>query len=159
MGELPEALQSARRGIAAARKLVASSPELTEPRVRLAYALTAEGRVNEKLGRRAEAAGSLREAIATMESMPLAARNPVDDYSLACKHALLAGVLAASPLAAREARAEADWAMDALRRAADRGYRNLSNMRSDTDLEPLRPRPEFQALLMDLAFPDWPFAP
>jgi len=158
-GQLPGALESARRGIDVARKLVASSPELTEPRVRLAYALTAEGRVNEKLGRRAEAGGSLREAIATMESIPLAARNPVDDYSLACKHALLAGVLGGDSPVVLMTRSEGDQAMEALRRAVARGYRNLSNMRSDTDLEALRPRPEFQALLMDMAFPDWPFAP
>jgi hypothetical protein len=31
-------------------------------------------------------------------------------------------------------------------------------MRRDTDLDPLRLRPDFQLLLMDLAMPDDPFA-
>ena len=160
VGQLPEALDSARRGIAAARKLVASSPKLTRFRVRLAYVLTAEGRVEEKLGRRAEAEGSLREAIATNQAIPPLARSTTNDYSLACEHTLLAGLLAGSgPAAAGEARAEGDRAMEVLRRSVADGYRNLALMRSDTDLDALRPRPEFQALLMDLAFPDRPFAP
>ena len=71
---------------------MASSPELTRFRVRLAYVLTAEGRVDEKLGRRAEAAGSLREAIATNQAIPPLARSTTNDYSLACEHALLAGL-------------------------------------------------------------------
>jgi hypothetical protein len=31
-------------------------------------------------------------------------------------------------------------------------------MRRDTDLDPLRSRTDFELLLMDLAFPDQPFA-
>jgi len=49
--------------------------------------------------------------------------------------------------------------MEVLRRCVADGYRNLALLRSDTDLDALRLRPEFQAVLMDLAFLDRPFAP
>jgi hypothetical protein len=38
-----------------------------------------------------------------------------------------------------------------LKRAIGAGYRDLAHMRIDTD--PLRSRPDFQLLMMDLAFP------
>jgi eukaryotic-like serine/threonine-protein kinase len=40
-----------------------------------------------------------------------------------------------------------------LKRAIGAGYRDLAHMRIDTDLDPLRSRPDFQLLMMDLAFP------
>jgi hypothetical protein len=48
--------------------------------------------------------------------------------------------------------------MKALQQAVDAGYRDLSNLRTDTDLEPIRSRSDFQLLLMDLAMPKNPFA-
>jgi hypothetical protein len=80
-------------------------------------------------------------------------------YDLACYQALLAGAAAnpGSGLTAAEGRAEANRAMSALRRAVAAGYRNLAHMQTDTDLDPLRSRPDFQALMMDLAMPTDPF--
>jgi hypothetical protein len=37
------------------------------------------------------------------------------------------------------------------------GYRDVAWMRRDPDLDPLRPRADFQVLLLDLAFPADPF--
>jgi hypothetical protein len=51
-----------------------------------------------------------------------------------------------------------DRAMAALRRALERGYRNVNLIRKDPDLNPLRSRPDFQAMLLDLTFPADPFA-
>jgi serine/threonine-protein kinase len=84
----------------------------------------------------------------------------VDRYNLACVHAVLAGIAAApgSGMTASEGRAEADRAMHWLRQAVDAGYRNVALMQRDHDLDPLRSRPDFQLLLMDLEFPDDPFA-
>jgi hypothetical protein len=48
--------------------------------------------------------------------------------------------------------------MTALRGAIDFGYRDLDQLRSDVDLKPLRSRPDFQLLMMDLAMPAEPFA-
>ena len=57
-----------------------------------------------------------------------------------------------------EARAAADRAMYRLREAVAAGFRDLAHMRTDTDLDPLRSRLDFQLLMMDLAMPDDPFA-
>ena len=59
--------------------------------------------------------------------------------------------------AARPA-ASANRRFDALRRAVAAGLRDVAFMRRDPDLDALRPRPDFQILIMDLAFPDNPFA-
>jgi len=64
-----------------------------------------------------------------------------------------------SGLSADEARPEGDRAMMMLRRAVAAGYRNLRQMRGDKDLDPIRSRPDFQMLMLDVAFPDRPFAP
>jgi len=44
-------------------------------------------------------------------------------------------------------------------RAVAAGLQDAAFMRRDADLDPLRARPDFQMLMMDLAFPDEPFAP
>lgn len=69
-------------------------------------------------------------------------------------HDLLFGLLAL-----QNGLIEQDQLMNAFRAWTLDRSRNLALMRFDTDLDALRPRPEFQALLMDLAFPDRPFAP
>ena len=48
----------------------------------------------------------------------------------------------------------------ALRRTVALGYSHVDLFRTDPDLEPLRDAPgPFRDFLMDLAFPDDPFAP
>src|SRR5262249_60801917 len=58
-----------------------------------------------------------------------------------------------------EGRVEFDRAMDTLRRAVAAGYNSFDWMRRDPDLDPLRSRPDFQLLMMDLAMPAGPLAP
>ena len=53
---------------------------------------------------------------------------------------------------------EARKAMSSLRQAVVAGYRNTAVMDKETALDPLRSRPDFQILMMDLAFPAEPFA-
>ena len=48
--------------------------------------------------------------------------------------------------------------MVVLRRAVAGGYRNVARINRDPDLDPLRARPDFQALMMDLAMPADPFS-
>jgi serine/threonine-protein kinase len=85
---------------------------------------------------------------------------PIDCYNLACGNATLAGIAALprSGMTAAEGRAAAEQAMQWLHRAVARGYRNVALMQRDPDLDPLRSRPDFQLLMMDLEFPDDPFA-
>ena len=44
-----------------------------------------------------------------------------------------------------------------LKRAVAVGFHDLSQMQTDTDLDPLRSRADFQTLMMDLAMPADPF--
>jgi hypothetical protein len=83
-----------------------------------------------------------------------------DCYNLACLHAQLASLEAmpGSREEAAEGRAAAERAMQWLHRAVARGWRNVPVMERDHDLDPLRSRLDFQLLMMDLKFPDDPFA-
>ena len=46
--------------------------------------------------------------------------------------------------------------MKSLRRAVAAGWNQPAHMRADTDLDPIRSRPDFQMLMLDLAMPDRP---
>jgi serine/threonine-protein kinase len=85
---------------------------------------------------------------------------PIDCYNLACGYATLAGIAIEpdSAMTVTEGRAAGERAMQWLQRAVARGYRNVALMQRDHDIDPLRSRPDFQLLMMDLEFPDDPFA-
>ena len=48
--------------------------------------------------------------------------------------------------------------MKSLRRAVAAGWNRPAHMRADTDLDPIRSRPDYQMLVLDLAMPADPFA-
>ena len=59
-----------------------------------------------------------------------------------------------------EGLAEAEQAVPGVRQAINAGYGNLVWIRTgDPDLTPIRSRPDFQALMMDMSMPTEPFAP
>ena len=153
VGRPSEALEAARDAVAMARGLVVSNPEFTRARSQLAMALISQGRAEARLGLRSEAAASLREAIAITEPLPDSS-NLFGRFYMTCAHSLLAGVLDGD-----EARAEADRAIDAANASVARGLHDLPAFRNEPDMNLIRPRPEFQHLLMDMAFPEDPFAP
>ena len=131
---------------------------MTEFRSELATTLSLMGRV-EQAGRRIPAAvATVRKALVILEGLPTL--RPIELYTQACNHGWLAGVAAmpSSGLTVAEGRAEADHAMDSLRRAVAAGYRDLAGMKVDTDLDALRDRPDFRLLMLDLAMPADPFA-
>jgi hypothetical protein len=102
--------------------------------------------------RRAEAERALRTAESLRDRL-----KPVDPsvhYDVACVLAQLS--VRADSTADRAALN--DRAMNTLLLAATTGYRNHAHMRNDSDLVPLRHRSEYQLLLLDLAFPEDPFA-
>src|SRR5262249_42003106 len=109
-------------------------------------------------GHHSEAASATREAVAILERLSIL--DPRDCYNLACGNATLAGIAALprSGLTAAEGRAAAEQAMPWLPRAVARGYRNVPVLERDHDLDPIRSRPDFQLLMMDVEFPDDPFA-
>jgi serine/threonine-protein kinase len=157
-GKPAEAMSEFEKAIAIMQKLADANPNVMEWQTELANDLGFIGGIHLKAGRFAEAASSLRRAITILTLLP--SRRPTDLYNLACGHALLAG-LAVDPgsgITTVEGRAHADRAMEWLRQAVGAGYRKLTIMRTDTDLDALRSRPDFQLLLLELVFPTNPFA-
>jgi hypothetical protein len=75
-------------------------------------------------------------------------------YNLACARALLGAAVPPGP----DHDAQFDRALANLRLALRAGCRDAAYVRADPDLESLRPRADFQALLLDMAFPADPFA-
>ncbi len=79
--------------------------------------------------------------------------DPGSLYNAACLRAVVAAVVRAadsSPEGIKEAEAEADRAIDWLRKAVAAGYKNASHMSKDSDLNALRERDDFKALLAAL---------
>jgi hypothetical protein len=76
-----------------------------------------------------------------------------DLYNMACFTARLSALVRATdttPAGAAQADADADRAMEWLRKAVAAGYRNLANMDKDTDLDALRGRADFQEMIASL---------
>ena len=157
-GKPVEALAAFERAIEILQKLADANPNVTQWQSGLAIDLAYVGSLAREAGRTAEAVASTRRAVAIWTRLSLRQGGAL--YNLACGHAQLAGLAAApgSGMTAAEGRAEADWAMEWLRQAVAAGYRNVALMRTDRDIDALRSRPDFQLLMMDLAFPDKPFA-
>jgi serine/threonine-protein kinase len=159
LGKPDEALASLEKA-RALREVLAGDDHLLVAAYRSDLAVTFGhiGGLERGAGRLPEARARYRKAIALLEN--LGSPTPDDYYNLACYHSALAGIAAwpGSGLTASEGRAESDRAMDNLRRAVAAGFRMLSLMAFDHDLDPLRSRPDFRLLMMDLAFPNDPFA-
>jgi serine/threonine protein kinase/tetratricopeptide (TPR) repeat protein len=153
-----EALAALDRARSINQKLADDNPTVIEHQTGLATAVLGIGTLRQAQGKTAEAAGAYRDAIAILERLPVL--TPLDRYNVGCAHARLAGVaaLSGSDLSPAEERAEADRAMNWLRAAVAAGFRSLAVLNTDTDLDPLRSRADFQILMMDVAMPDWPFS-
>jgi hypothetical protein len=77
-----------------------------------------------------------------------AASDPGSLVDVACTFAVCSGAVAANEGQLRERYAER--ALEALRQAVAQGYRDVINLETEPDLDALRDRPEFQAILTDL---------
>jgi tetratricopeptide (TPR) repeat protein len=137
--------------------LIKENPSLSYYRDGLAFSLSGLGRARRRVGDRRAAAADLRRAIALRDG--LAAMDFEARYDLARDHAVLAGLAGEgdSGVAPAVARAHSDRAMDVLKRLVSDGYRN-PKVSTQSDLDPLRHRPDFQRLLLDVTFPVAPFA-
>jgi tetratricopeptide (TPR) repeat protein len=90
--------------------------------------------------------------------------DPDGQYRLACGMALCIRLVdrghgRPNALQRAEGQNYGDKAMSALRQAVGAGFRDVARIQSDADLEPLRARDDFHALVGGLAFPSDPFAP
>jgi len=159
-GHPVEALASYERARAILQKLADLYPTLTLFQNRLAMSHSYVGLARQRAGRPAEAALEFRRAIAIMERLSSLQPGGYNLYNLACFRSSLSGIGAqpGSGLTADEVSSLGEQAVLTLRRSIAAGLRDVAFMRRDTDLDPLRSRPDFQMLMMDLAFPAEPFA-
>jgi len=75
-------------------------------------------------------------------------------YSLACYRAVTAALQRADHKTPRNqelAQADADRAMDWLKKAVAAGYKDVAKIKADKDLDALRERPDFRQLLEGMA--------
>ncbi|MFO0893181.1 MAG: tetratricopeptide repeat protein [Isosphaeraceae bacterium] len=160
LGQLSEAMETARQSTSVARDLVASNPERPRSHEVLAMALMAVGRIEQERKNWIDAAAAFREGISAYEEIPPSARYLETHYNLACGRSMLAYVLSRSdPTGTPEVQAVSDRAMASLRTAVSLGFQSTSSLRTDGDLTFIRPRPDFQLMLLDLDFPPEPFSP
>ena len=158
MGRTPEARGRLDRAVALLEALARDHPETPEYRWRLAESYLRSGQARSAGGDLAGSAADWKRAMALFRSVP----RLIGEYTflMGCTHAALAGLAgkSGSGISAAEGEAEAVQAMATLRRAVALGWRDLSSYQTEPTLDPLRPRPDFQLLMMDLAFPARPFA-
>jgi tetratricopeptide (TPR) repeat protein len=161
-GRTAEASRYFERALAVLEKLAAENPGVARYATDLAGLHGNIGDIHCKEGRPAEALSSLRRGLASLGRGP-----EPEAWGLYLRAALLAQCdsLAAEFPGAFPAEDRAwlagsgDRAIAALRRAIDAGFRYAALVRTEDDFARLRSRPDFQAMLLDLAFPANPFAP
>ena len=148
-GRDAEAARSFETALELAKKL----PRGTPNQFSLAYIYRGVAKLRRKEQQTAAALEALQEAVRIGETNP--GEKPYSTYELACARALCSTVCVegqsertAVKLAA--SRRYADGAMDALRQAVADGWKNVTWMRADPDLDPLRSRDDFKAVMAEL---------
>jgi serine/threonine protein kinase/tetratricopeptide (TPR) repeat protein len=144
-----------------AEKLIRNHPEMVRSRITLPEILAPLGKMYRESGRPKEAMRAFERSREILEALPYASADGL--YNLAGVQAQCAAFASAGgPLRAGSKTVlravSLDQAMETLRGAVDRGFRDTNRLRRDTNLDPLRSRVDFQLLTMDLAFPVSPFS-
>jgi eukaryotic-like serine/threonine-protein kinase len=157
-GRLDEALAACERALSVREPLVEAHPDLPSYHAGLGETYLRLGQVRCDMKDVAGAAAAWKRASTHYE-----ANNSLDGeqtFFWACCHAGLAGLAGrpGSGLSAVEAAQHAEKAMGLLRQTNTIGYRSADAYRTESALDPLRNRPDFRALMMDLVFPTKPFA-
>jgi serine/threonine protein kinase len=142
-------------------RLVSKHPTDLTARRELAKSHTSIGRILQQMGEPVESLRSFQRAVDLYESM--ADRDPHDDYNLASNLSLCIpligtkngsqGSLDTLNLSKGDKRHRdvySDRATEVLRRAIRGGFHHAESLRSDTDLDPIRDRPDFQSLLRNV---------
>jgi WD40 repeat protein len=146
-GRLTEAIRDLQAASDLLRTLLKVNPNDGRLSSNLGISLGFLGNALRDSHRPIEALAALREQRSVLESM----RNPgsIDLYNLACCYAQLSVLLrhAMPPPTAAERESLADRALDALRRSVAAGMKDFAQMDRDHDLDPLRGRADFRALI------------
>jgi serine/threonine-protein kinase len=157
LGRPGEARTSCDRAMSILEGLFKAKPANTDYRSGLAESLLRSGQVRRSTSDAVGAAADWRRAIVLCEGLPPGS----SEFALleACCHAMLSGIagVVGSDMTASDGAIEAERAMDVLRKVIATGYRAPA-LRTEAALDPLRDRPDFRLLMMDLAFPAEAFA-
>jgi WD40 repeat protein len=154
-GRRTEAIRDLRQARDALRPLHQAAPGDGRVASELGISLGYLGAALREEHRSAEALEAVRESRRVLEAI----RRPtsLDLYNLACAYARLSiPDESGTTTTSAERAALADRAMDALRGSLAAGMSDFASI--DHDLDPLRGRPDFHALILDRAFPADPFA-
>jgi eukaryotic-like serine/threonine-protein kinase len=143
-------------------RLVAEHPEDVYSRIDLAKAYNNIGRLHQQSGDPAEGLRSFQRAVDVLES--LSELDPRNSYSLACNLALCIPLIGAESGTQGTLKTDklskgdrfrrekyGDRAVPLLRRAARGGSLNLEALESDSDLDALRARTDFQDLIKEVS--------
>jgi hypothetical protein len=158
LGHAGEAKIVSDRSVPRIEGLVHSDPRNIGYRGNLAANLLRRGQVLRAEGDLAGAAALWRRAAGLYGDLP--DLSTAQRVVAACCHAALASVagLPGAAVPATERPLEAGRAMELLRQAVARGFRQCDWLRTEAALDSLRSRTDFQMLLLDLAMPDGPFS-
>jgi hypothetical protein len=155
--DLPaEAEQSARASMQLYEGLSREVPSNSFFRHTTALARGILGRAQFRAGKHVEALATIQNPITTLET----SEEPIHQYLTATFLALASTITdPGEELAgADRRRRDADRAVSTLRRAIELGWADVPGLKTNSGLDPLRGRADFQAILMDLSFPADPFA-
>jgi tetratricopeptide (TPR) repeat protein len=157
-GRLADAIRHLQQTRDQLRPLLRANPGDRRLASRLGLCLQVLGVSLRDSDRPVEALASFQESLGVLEA--IIDPGPGDLYNLACCYSQLSLLSdhAATPATFLERVALADRAMDALRRAVAAGFSDFGLMDRDKDLDPLRGRADFKALVLDRGFPPNPFA-
>ncbi len=158
LGRPAEAQALCERAAGLCGALVRDHPDIRTFRTGLWESFLRSAVARRDQGDAAGAAADSRRADALLEGAGVLDSNYT--FSHACCHASLSWAAGrpGSGVSAGEADAEAAKALALLWRAVAMGYRLFASYRTETALDPLRDRPEFRLLMMDVAMPAEPFA-
>jgi eukaryotic-like serine/threonine-protein kinase len=161
-GRLDEALAACERALAVREPLVEAQSDAQGYaqgyRAGLGNTYLRLGQVHCEMKNLAGAAAAWKRALARYGGIKYL--DNVNTFLMASCHAGLTG-LAGRPglgVSAAEGADQGEKAMALLRQAVTMGYRNPDAYRTESALDPLRNRPDFRALTMDLEFPSEAFA-
>jgi hypothetical protein len=158
LGRADQARSLCEQSVVEREQLTANHPETPSYRLGLGEGLLRLGQARRASGDPTGAAADFRRACATIEAVPEMKGEFV--FYLACARASLSNLAGTegAGVPAAESSAEADRAMALLERAAGMGFRDPGTFRTELALDALRGRPDFRLLMMDLTFPERPFA-
>ena len=159
LGRLVEARASCDQAIAIRELVIKEFPQVLQNRIKMGECLLRSGQLRLASGDLPGAVTDWRAALASYELLPARERDGEPAMFQAGCHAMLASVAGrpGSGIAGAERFSEEEAAMEILRKLIEGGYHDRELI-DESSLDPLRSRPDFRLLIMDVTFPSRPFA-